>query len=143
LVVGAEEAEACKGEGKLAVAAVVVSVVRPRWCLRGGTGLLVVVFGRCKRWWQWRGEREREREKMLEKKTGERTGFFVDFEHDFLILKDMKSNPIYNEWNKNILDLCNWTFNLLLNFQFYSISLLISINWVLIVRRLSQNSYWL
>jgi hypothetical protein len=96
LVVGAEEAEACKGEGKLAVAAVVVYVVRPRWCLGGGTGLLVVVFGRCKRWWQWRGEREREREreKMLEKKTGERTGFFVDFEHDFLILKDMKSNPI-------------------------------------------------
>jgi hypothetical protein len=63
LVVGAEEAEACKGEGKLAVAAVVVYVVRPRWCLGGGTGLLVVVFGRCKRWWQWRGERERERER--------------------------------------------------------------------------------
>jgi hypothetical protein len=73
LVVGAEEAEACKGEGKLAVAAMVVSVIRPRWCLGGGAGLLVVVFGRCKRWWQWRGERERE--KMLEKKIRERTSF--------------------------------------------------------------------
>jgi hypothetical protein len=61
-------------------------------------------------------EREREREKMLEKKTGERTGFFVDFEHDFLILKDVKSIHIYSEWNKDILDLCNLTFNLLLNF---------------------------
>jgi hypothetical protein len=61
-------------------------------------------------------EREREREKMLEKKTGERTGFFVDFEHDFLILEDVKSIHIYSEWNKDILDLCNLTFNLLLNF---------------------------
>jgi len=32
LVAGAEEVEACKGKGKLAVAPVVVSVVGPRWC---------------------------------------------------------------------------------------------------------------
>jgi hypothetical protein len=27
--------------------------------LGGGVGLLVVVFGRCKRWWRWWREREK------------------------------------------------------------------------------------
>ena len=42
-----------------------------------------------------------------------------------------------------VLDLCNLTLNWPLNFQFSSISPIISINWVPIVCRLVQNGHWL
>jgi hypothetical protein len=52
-----------------------------------------------------RDKRERENCRLKEKKTRERSWFFVNFALDFLHAQGMESNPIYSGWKRNILSL--------------------------------------